>query len=246
MIAEMARCSGPRSFRIVWLDGNHIVTVGHGPGSSRQLKLFAIDFLSSASLSEVSRCPLDVSPALLFPHWDADTCILYLWSKGERIVHAYEIHPDQQQQQQQQRSDRAGLAVAAGQQQTWLQLPQFQHGEAQLGLDWLGKDSVDVKTVEVATSIRLCRTEAQRVGWKITRSRVSPPASSHLTEFPFPTDHPVLDLSDCSRSSSKTMCSRRRGCRGSRFSRRQSGSEAMTAGSTGLDYIRESLSSRMV
>lgn len=142
----------PRPFNIVWIDNYHLLTVGHTTGSLRQLKLFKIDHTSQSGLVEVANHNLDVSPSILFPFWDEDVNILWLWSKGERLISSFEVQPDNVKE-------------------PFLALSAFQHNHPQLGLAFLRKDCVNVREVEVDCSIRLCKEELQRVTWKITRSR---------------------------------------------------------------------------
>ncbi|UZJ52545.1 hypothetical protein CBS101457_001865 [Exobasidium rhododendri] len=152
-LGEALTHDSPRPFNIVWIDDHHLLTVGHTIGSLRQLKLFRIDHSASDSiLLEVAKQNLDVSPAILFPFWDVDTRILWLWSKGERLISTFEVQIENVKD-------------------PFLALPAFQHSQPQLGLAFLRKDCVKVKEVEIDCSIRLCKEELQRVGWRITRSR---------------------------------------------------------------------------
>lgn len=132
-LAEVGAHDSLRSFRVQWLDNEHIASVGFTTGSSRQLKLFKLTNSGGAlTLSEVSRLGLDVSPAVLFPHYDPDTNVLFVYSKGERSVSAFEIHLEDKQ--------------------PFLALPSFQHSQAQLGMAFLNKRHVDVRKVEIAIS----------------------------------------------------------------------------------------------
>ena len=151
-LGQASAHDSPRPFGVVWIDDEHLLTVGHTTGSLRQMKLFRIDHSSSKVLVEIAKQNLDISPSILFPFWDADTNILWLWSKGERLVSSFEVQPNNAKD-------------------PFLPLPAFQHAQPQLGLAFLPKNCVNVREVELGCSVRLCKEELQRVGWKITRSR---------------------------------------------------------------------------
>jgi coronin-7 len=143
----------PRPFSIVWINDRYLLTVGHTTGSLRQVKLFAIDDADlENSLTEVAKHNLDVSPSILFPYWDADVDVLWLWSKGERLISTFEVQPDNVKE-------------------PFLALTAFQHNHPQLGVAFMRKDCVNVREVEIASSVRLCKDEVQKVAWSITRSR---------------------------------------------------------------------------
>ena len=139
-----------RNAKLAWLDDEHCVAVGHGIGSTRQLRLL---HATAGAIEEKAKLSLDVSPAALNPRWDPDTDILWLWSKGERSVLAYEIQ------------------VRA--KEPFTSLAPFQHQQPQLGIAFLEKAAVDPKKVEVAVGYRLEKTEIRRVSWTIPRLRVS-------------------------------------------------------------------------
>jgi coronin-7 len=150
-LGQASAHDSPRPFNVVWINDTFLLTVGHTTGSLRQVKLFSIDS-SDGALTEVAKQNLDVSPSILFPYWDADVDILWLWSKGERLISTFEVQPDNVKE-------------------PFLALTAFQHNHPQLGLAFMRKDCVNVREVEVASSIRLCKDESQKVAWSITRSR---------------------------------------------------------------------------
>lgn len=156
VLAQSAAHATSRSFRAIWLSNSCVASVGHGAGSTRELLVFTYDS-NDGTLKKVASQALDVSPAVLFPHWDADTGVLWLWSKGERSISAFEIILT---------SSGAPAAKDAIQ-----ALPAFQHSQPQLGLSFGRKADVDVKNVEIATSLRLSRGELQEVSWRIPRAR---------------------------------------------------------------------------
>ncbi|SPO37720.1 uncharacterized protein PSFLO_03196 [Pseudozyma flocculosa] len=146
--AATLRFSDLRNCRLTWIDDEHLAVVGHTVGSARQLRLLRV---GGSGLEEKSRLTLDVSPALLFPSYDADTNILWLWSKGERLISAYEVRV----------ADRGPLTA----------LSTFQHGQPQLGVAFLAKTAVDPSKVEIGVSYRIEKGEIRRVSWSVPRLR---------------------------------------------------------------------------
>lgn len=104
-------------------------------------------------IKPLAKQPLEISPAPLFPHYDADTGILFLHSKGERIASAYEIRLDQTEK-------------------PFVKLPAFEHGTLQLSIDYLPKKYCDTTKVEVAEAYRLTGHTIERIGFCIPRARV--------------------------------------------------------------------------
>lgn len=171
VLASIAAHDSPRSFRCVWVDGEYLLTVGHTVGSLRQIKLFRLGGFEG--VEEIAKHNLDASPSVLFPFYDPDTNILYLWSKGERIVSAYEVQPDAEAAAANTGTGTSTARVMAQQQskEIFTQLPSFQHANPQLGITFLPKDVLDVRNVEVASAFRVCKSDLQRVSWLLPRSR---------------------------------------------------------------------------
>lgn len=166
--AISAHESSPRPFKMCWTDDDqHVITVGHGAGSMRQVRLFEVRRPSgsstdsgSISLAQLGSTSLDTSPAILFPHYDVDTSILYLWSKGERSVSSVHL-------------TLGALKPKFGSiPPLFKPLPAFQHGTPQVGLAFLPKRYVNVRDVEINIAYRLAKNdEIQRVTWKVERKR---------------------------------------------------------------------------
>jgi hypothetical protein len=136
-----------RSFRLAWVDESHILSLGFGRGSVRQLNLYSI----SDEIKIVASQTLDVSPSVLFPVYDPDTNILQVWGKGERTISAYDIQP----------KGREPIA----------KLPAFTSSLPQLSVAFLPKTSVDVRKVEVSRALRLSSRALEEVVWTIPRNR---------------------------------------------------------------------------
>lgn len=138
----------PRPVHPLWVSDRHVLTTGFAK-TGREIQLYEV------TLNEVRRVvkqSLEMSPAPLFPHFDKDTSILFLHSKGERIASAYEVALDQDPSK-------------------FVKLPPFEHGTLQLSMDYLPKKYCDPSKVEVGVAYRLTEHTVERVSFCIPRAR---------------------------------------------------------------------------
>lgn len=138
-----------RPSKVVWADDEHLLTCGFTRSAFRELALHQIQ---GSEIVTLGRQTLDISPAPLFPHYDQDTNILFVYSKGERICHAFEINVD----------DKSKL---------FTKLPGFEDGSLQTAFAFSPKQAVDVKKVEVAHAWRLTPNTIQSVSFSIPRAK---------------------------------------------------------------------------
>lgn len=151
---DAAPISGPsheslRTVHLAWVDDAHLLTTGFSRSAMRELILHRI---GPDSTTIVARKLFDVSPAPLFLHFDPDTSILYLWSKGERTLYTAEVHPEDGEK-------------------AFDSLPPFAHSTLQSGWAFLPKTVVDVRRVEIAKALRLTPTSVEAVSFTIPRAR---------------------------------------------------------------------------
>jgi hypothetical protein len=139
----------PRSFQITWIDESHLLSVGFSKGSQRRINLYHI---ADTTIKTLSSFMMDISPSVLFPQYDPDTHILYVWGKGERQIQAFEIRPE---------NDLEPIA----------KLPSFTSGSPQLGVAFFPKRLVDIKKVEVAKVLRLTAKAIEEVSFTIPRNK---------------------------------------------------------------------------
>ena len=144
----------PRSFQMTWIGDSHLLSVGFSRGSQRKINLYALRSDSSGEIETVHSLLIDVSPSVLFPVYDPDTSILYVWGKGERQIQAYEVHPE----------NKAEPIV---------KLPSYTGGSPQVAVAFLPKRVVDVRKVEVAKTLRLTAKSIEEVAYSIPRNKVS-------------------------------------------------------------------------
>ena len=109
---------------------------GFDGSSARQLQLFDIKNLKEVK----STVKESVSPAILHIHFDQDTNVIFLYGKGETSILAYEYIPDEVPYLHQ----ISGLNVTYPQQ----------------GVVFLPKNLCDVRKVEIAKAVRLCKSHA--------------------------------------------------------------------------------------
>lgn len=140
----------PRSFQLAWISDSHLVSVGFSRGSQRRINLYKV---TSEGVETIHSLLIDVSPSVLFPVYDPDTCILYVWGKGERQIQAYEVHPENPTE-----------PIA--------KIPSYTSGTPQLGLTFFPKAALDVKKVEVAKALRLTAKTIEEVTFTIPRNKV--------------------------------------------------------------------------
>jgi hypothetical protein len=139
----------PRSFQITWIDESHLLSVGFSKGSQRRINLYQF---ADKTIKTLSSFMMDISPSVLFPQYDPDTHILYVWGKGERQIQAFEIRPE---------NDLEPIA----------KLPSFTSGSPQLGVAFFPKRLVDVKKVEVDKVLRLTAKAIEEVSFTIPRNK---------------------------------------------------------------------------
>jgi len=139
----------PRSFQITWIDETHLLSVGFSRGSQRRINLYEI---ANDTIKTLSSFMMDISPSVLFPQYDPDTNILYVWGKGERQIQAFEIHPNNTTE-----------PIA--------KLPSFTSGSPQLGVSFFAKRLMDVKKVEVGKCLRLTAKAIEEVSFSIPRNK---------------------------------------------------------------------------
>lgn len=141
-----------RPCKVLWLSPIHLLTCGFSRSAYREILLHRV---SDNGTEIVGRTNIDISPAPLFPHYDADTKILFVYSKGERTCHAYEVQ-----------------AEATDKTKMFTKLPSFEHGTLQTALTFLPKQAVDVKKVEIAKAFRLTPSSIQLISFTIPRAKM--------------------------------------------------------------------------
>lgn len=140
----------PRSIHVTWSSNTHIITTGFSKSATREVMLYA---LSPDGVKRIATRPGDVSPSPFFPFVDQDTGILFLYSRGERSCHAFEVQPEERI--------------------PFVPLPGFENGTLQTGFAFLGKKRNDVKGVEVLRALRLTPSTVEVVSFSVPRARVS-------------------------------------------------------------------------
>lgn len=141
----------PRSFQLSWISPTHIISVGFNRGSQRRINLYSLE---SSSVETIHSMMIDISPSVLFPSYDPDTRILYIWGKGERVISAYEVNIDHRYE-------------------PISKLPTYNSGEAQMGVSFKRKTEADVRKVEIMKALRMTGKTIEEVTFSIPRNKVS-------------------------------------------------------------------------
>jgi hypothetical protein len=157
-VLKVKAYDSPRSFQTAWANDKVLLTVGFAKGSQRRINLFSMD--STSELQKLHSLLIDISPSVLFPVFDPDTSLLYVWGKGERQIQTYEIN-----------LDNKGEPI--------LKLQSYTASQPQLGLSFFPKKWVDVKKVEVAKALRLTAKSIEEVSFTVPRNKVGL-ASCHV------------------------------------------------------------------
>lgn len=152
-----------RSVKVVWVNENHLITCGFSRSAFREILLHKISE-DGKSLEIVAKANIDVSPAPLFPHYDEDTHILFAYSKGERTCHAFEVTNISSTSTQDSKD--------ASSKPTLNKIPRFEHGTLQLSFAFLPKQTVDVKTVDIAHAYRMTSNSVMHVRFSIPRAKL--------------------------------------------------------------------------
>ncbi|XP_057659505.1 coronin-7 isoform X1 [Diorhabda carinulata] len=136
---------GNRGARITWaLDGHFVVATGFDKVSERQIYVYKSDNL----INPLNTIGLDVSPAILIPHYDEDSSTLFVTGKGDSTVYAFEITEEQP-----------------------FICPLSHHRCTSLhqGLSFLPKNVCDVSNVEFAKAFRLTNNSIEPLSFTVPR-----------------------------------------------------------------------------
>jgi len=132
--------------RIVWvLEGLYLIVTGFGKQSERQITMFR-----SSDLEKVACRELDVSPAILVPHYDEDSSTLFVTGKGESTVMAFEVAHD-------------GAHL--------FELSSYKGSGLHQGFAFLPKIACNVREVEFARAYRITNTTIEPISFTVPRVR---------------------------------------------------------------------------
>lgn len=80
-----------RTSKCCWIKNKFIITTGFNKMNSREIKMWDVDKIDNGP---VNTTELDRSSGALFPYFDCDLNILYIFGKGDSCIHYYEICED--------------------------------------------------------------------------------------------------------------------------------------------------------
>ncbi|KAI9252117.1 hypothetical protein BY458DRAFT_523377 [Sporodiniella umbellata] len=146
VISEGPSHDSLRPSRVLWIDqeGEKLVSVGFGLGSSREMILYKSNDLSIP----LSKKMIDVSPSTMTVHFDIDCNILFAAGRGDRTIHCYEIENE-----------------------SFTSLQKIEANSLQQGFVFLPKIMCNVKEIEIGKLYRLTATSIEPVGIHVPRAR---------------------------------------------------------------------------
>jgi len=144
-ISEGGEIVPKKGARIAWvLNGHYLIVTGFSKTSERLVMVYKL----GVSPELVHTAILDVSPAVLVPFYDEDSCTLFLTSKGESLVTTFEVSLD------------APHLFA---------LSPYRPSGLHQGLAFLPKNVVDVRNVEFARAYRLTNNTIEPISFTVPR-----------------------------------------------------------------------------
>ncbi|XP_064636401.1 coronin-7-like isoform X2 [Lineus longissimus] len=144
-IREGVGPSGTQGARVLWAcEGKYLVVLGYSSRSERQIFVFDSTDLSQA----LSRVNLDSSPLIYISYYDEDSSTLFVTSRGEGTIRAFEIGTDAPH---------------------IFELSAYKANGLHQGLSFLPKNQCDVKKVEFARSYRLTNTTVEPLIFTVPR-----------------------------------------------------------------------------
>ncbi|CAG5115886.1 unnamed protein product, partial [Candidula unifasciata] len=135
---------GSRGARIEWaLQDRFLVVSGFDKSSLQQLLVYRSD-----ELRVLHRVDVHVSPAILVSHYDPDTSVLFLSSRGDRIIYTFEV---------------------AEEEPYLFECAPFKLESVHQGVSYLPKHVCDVRKVEVARAWRLTSNSVEALSFTVPR-----------------------------------------------------------------------------
>ncbi|KAF9945979.1 Coronin-7 [Mortierella alpina] len=145
-----------RSCRVLWLgESDLIASVGFGRGSQREILLFDANDLERGPIDSKK---MDMSPGVLVPHYDADTSVLAVSARGDRVMKHYEILLGT-------RTD-----VEAGK-SLFVDVASLELGSLQQDVAYLPKRYCDVRAIELARMYRLTYNSVEVIRVSVPRNK---------------------------------------------------------------------------
>ncbi|KAK3821420.1 MAG: hypothetical protein J3Q66DRAFT_151648 [Benniella sp.] len=145
-----------RSCRVLWLGESDLVaSVGFGRGSQREILLYDTKDLSSGPIDKKL---MDNSPGVLVPHYDADTSVLSICARGDRVMKNFEILLGTKDD------------VGAGK-SLFVDVASLEQGSLQQDVAYLPKRHCNVREVELAKMYRLTQSTVEVIGVSVPRNK---------------------------------------------------------------------------
>ncbi|KAF9286035.1 Coronin-7 [Mortierella alpina] len=145
-----------RSCRVLWLgESDLIASVGFGRGSQREILLFDANDLERGPIDTKK---MDMSPGVLVPHYDADTSVLAVSARGDRVMKHFEILLGSRED------------VEAGK-SLFVDVASLEQGSLQQDVAYLPKRYCDVRAIELAKMYRLTYNSVEVIRVSVPRNK---------------------------------------------------------------------------
>ncbi|KAF9933415.1 Coronin-7 [Mortierella alpina] len=145
-----------RSCRVLWLgETDLIASVGFGRGSQREILLFDANDLERGPIDTKK---MDMSPGVLVPHYDADTSVLAVSARGDRVMKHFEILLGSR------KDVEAGKSL-------FVDVASLEQGSLQQDVSYLPKRYCDVRAIELAKMYRLTYNSVEVIRVSVPRNK---------------------------------------------------------------------------
>ncbi|KAG0309666.1 Coronin-7 [Dissophora globulifera] len=156
LVQEGAGHDSLRSARVLWLGESDLVaSVGFGRGSQREILLFDSKDLAAGP---VDKKLMDNSPGVLIPHYDADTSVLGISARGDRMMKHFEIH-------------LGGRKDVGPGKSLFVDVAALEQGTLQQDVAYLPKRYCNVKEIELAKMYRLTYNSVEVIRVSVPRNK---------------------------------------------------------------------------
>lgn len=146
--------AGSKATKVEWLAGptapderGKFVTTGFSTNQERQLSLWDMRMFGDGA-EAINTQNLDQGTGALFPHFDGDTGLLFLWGKGDGNMRYYEVAPSEP---------------------FFHYVDDFRSQSPQKGVAFLPKRCMDVRSHEILRALKLDTTSVQPISFKVPR-----------------------------------------------------------------------------
>lgn len=139
--------AGIRGARVEWvLQDKYILVSGFDKNSLQQVIMYR-----SSDLEKLSSTDVTTSPAILVPYYDPDSSVVFLTSRGERLIYTYEVSEEEPY---------------------LFECTPFKLDTLHQAVSYLPKRVCDVRKVEVARALGLTKNSVEAISFTVPRVKL--------------------------------------------------------------------------